>query len=163
MTVPTYIPISSIHGFPFSPHLCQHLSFSVCVSVFCNHSKWHEVISHCDLHLYFLIISYVEHLYISYVKWSFSSVQLLSRVQLIVIPWTAACQASLSITNSQSLLKLMCIEMVMPSNPLVLCRPLILPPTIFPSISIFSNESVLHIRWPKDWSFSISPSMSIQG
>jgi len=74
-------------------------------------------------------------------------------------PWTAARQASLSITNSWSLLKLMSIALVMPSNHLILCRPLLLPPSIFPSIRIFSNESVLHIRWPKYWSFSfnISP------
>ena len=70
--------------------------------------------------------------------------------------WTAACQASLSITNSQSLLKLMFIESVMPSSHLILCRPLLLPPSIFPSIRVFSNESVLPIRWPKYWSFSFS-------
>ena len=89
-----------------------------------------------------------------------SSVQSLSRVRLFVIPWTAAHQASLSITNSQSLLKLMSIELVMPSNHLILCCPLLLPPSIFPIIRVFSNESVLHIRWPKYWSFSfnISPS-----
>ena len=75
-------------------------------------------------------------------------------------PWTAACQASLSITNSQRLLKLMSIESVMPSNHLILCRPLLLPPSIFPSIRVFSNESVLHIRWPKYWSFSFSISPS---
>ena len=75
-------------------------------------------------------------------------------------PWTAARQASLSITNSQSLLKLMSIELVMPSNHLILCRPLLLLPSIFPSISVFSNESVLHIRWPKQWSFSFSISPS---
>ena len=91
-------------------------------------------------------------------KWKFSSVQLLSRVQLFVSPWTAACQASLSITNSQSLLKLMSIELVMPSNHLILCRPLLLPPSIFPSIRVFSNESALRIRWPKYWSFSFSVS-----
>ena len=86
--------------------------------------------------------------------------QLLSHVQLFVTPRTTARQASLSITNSQSLLKLMSIESVMPSNHLILCRPLLLPPSIFPSIRVFSNESVLHIRWPKYWSFSfnISPS-----
>ena len=90
----------------------------------------------------------------------FSSVQLLSRVQLFVTPWAAARQASLSITNSRSLLKLMSIASVMPSNHLILCHPLLLQPSIFPSIRIFSNESVLQIRWPKDWSlsFSISPS-----
>ena len=70
--------------------------------------------------------------------------------------WTAAHQASLSITNSQSLLKLMSIESVMPSNHLILCRPLLFPPSIFPSIRVFSNESVLHIRWPKYWSFSFN-------
>ena len=88
-----------------------------------------------------------------------SSVQLLSRVRLFVTPWTAACQASLSITNFWSLLKLMPIESVMPSNHLILCHPLLLTPSIFPSIRVFSKESALHIRWPKCWSFSfkISP------
>ena len=71
-------------------------------------------------------------------------------------PWTAACQASLSITNSWSLLKLMSIELVMPSNHLILCHPLLLPPSIFPSIRVFSNVPVLRIRWPKYWSFSFS-------
>ena len=75
-------------------------------------------------------------------------------------PWTAACQASLSIINSRSLLKLMSIESVMPSNCLILCYPLLLLPSIFPSIMVFSNESVLHIRWPKYWSFSFSISLS---
>ena len=90
----------------------------------------------------------------------FSSVQLLSHVRLFATPWTAAHQASLSITNSRSSLKLMSIESVMPSNCLILCHPLLLLPSIFPSIRAFSNESVLHIRWPKYWSFSfnISPS-----
>ena len=88
------------------------------------------------------------------------TVQLLSRVRLFAIPRTTARQASLSITNSQSLLKLMFIESVMPSNHLILCRPLLLLPSIFPSIRVFSNESALHIKWPKYWSFSfnISPS-----
>ena len=90
----------------------------------------------------------------------FSSVQLLSHVQLFVTPWTAARQASQSITSPQSLLKLMSIESVMPSNHLILCRPLLLPPSIFPSIRIFSNESVLCIGWPKYWSFSLSISPS---
>ena len=95
---------------------------------------------------------------------NFSSVQSLSRVQLFGTPRTTACQASLSITSSQSLLKLMSIELVMPSNHLIFCRPL-LPPSIFPSIRVFSNESVLHIRWPKNWSFSfsISPSNEYSG
>ena len=89
----------------------------------------------------------------------FSWVQSLSRVWLFATPWTAARQASMSITNSRSLLKLMSIELVMPSNHLILCYPLLLP-VIFPSIRVFSNESALHIRWPKYWSFSfnISPS-----
>ena len=90
---------------------------------------------------------------------SLSSVQLLSHVQLFVTPWTAAHPASLTITNSWSLLKLMTIESVMPSNHLILCRPLLLLPSIFPSIRVFSNESVLWTGWPKYWSFSfnISP------
>ena len=78
-------------------------------------------------------------------------------------PWTVACQASLSITNSLSLLKLMSIESVTPSNHLILCHPLLLLPSIFPSIRIFSNESALCIRWPKYWSFSISPSNGYSG
>ena len=85
-----------------------------------------------------------------------SSVQSLSRVQLFATLWTAACQASLFFTNSRSLLKLMSIESVMPSNHLILCHPLLLQPSIIPSIRVFSNESVLHIRWPKYWSFSFS-------
>ena len=89
-----------------------------------------------------------------------SSVQSLSPVRLFVTPWTAAPQASMSITNSRSPSKLMSIESVMPSNHLILCHPLLLLPSIFPSIRVFSNESVLHIMWPKYWSFSfnISPS-----
>ena len=91
---------------------------------------------------------------------SFSSVQSFSRVQLSATPWTTALQASLSITNSRSLPQLMPIELVRPSNHLVLCRPLLLLSSIFPSIGVFSNESALHTRWPKYWSFSfnISPS-----
>ena len=92
-------------------------------------------------------------------------VQLLICIQLFVTSWTAAHQASLSVTNSQSLLKLTPIELVMPSNHLILCRPLLLLPSIFLSIRVFSNESVLHIRWPKYWSFSftISPSNEYSG
>ena len=89
-----------------------------------------------------------------------SSVQSLSHVQLFVTPWIAACQASLSITNSWSLLKLMSIESVMPFSHLILCRPLLLLPPIPPSIRVFSNESTLCIRWPKYWSFSFSVSPS---
>ena len=95
----------------------------------------------------------------------FSSVQSLSHVRLFANPWTVECQASLSITNSGSLLKLMSIESVMPSNHLILCRPLLLLSSIFPSIRVFPNGSVLCIRWPKYWSFSfnISPSNEHSG
>ena len=94
-----------------------------------------------------------------------SSVQSLSPVRLFATPWTAACQASLSIITSQSLLKLMFINSVMPSNHLILCHPFLLLPSIFPSIKVFSNELVLHSRWPKYWSFSfsISPSNEYSG
>ena len=88
------------------------------------------------------------------------SVQLLSRVRLFATPWTAACQDPLSITNFRSLPKLMSIESVMLSSHLILCRPLLLLPSIFPSIRVFSNESALRIRWPKYWSFSLSTSLS---
>ena len=104
----------------------------------------------CDDHEYFSI---------------FSSVQSLSHVQLFATPWIAACQASLSITNSQSTLKVTSIESVMPSSHLILCRPLLLLPTIPPTIRVFSNESTLHMRWLKYWSFSFSiiPSKEIPG
>ena len=93
------------------------------------------------------------------------SVQLLNRVRFFATPWTAVCQASLSITNSRSLLKLMSTELVMPSNHIILCHPLLLLLLIFPSIRVFSRESVLCIRWPKYWSFSfsISPSNEYSG
>ena len=90
----------------------------------------------------------------------FSSIQSLSHVRLFATPWTAAHQASLSITNSRSPPKLISIESVMPSSHLILCRPLLLPPSIFPRIRVFSSESVLPIRWPKYWSFSFSISSS---
>ena len=97
-------------------------------------------------------------------KVQFNSVQSLSHVRLFATPWTAACQASLSITNSQSWLKLMSAELC-PSNHLILCCPLLLLPSIFPRIRVFANESVIHIRWPKYWSFSfnISPSNEHSG
>ena len=91
-------------------------------------------------------------------SWKFSSVQSLSRVRLFVTSWTAAHQASLSFNNSWSLLKLMSIKSVMPCNHLIVCRSLLLLPSIFPSIRVFSSESVLCIRWPKYWRFSFSPS-----
>ena len=93
-------------------------------------------------------------------KGKFNSIQSLSRVRLFVTLWTSAHQASLSITSSQSLLKFMFIESVMPSNYLILCHPLLLLPSIFPSIRVFSSELVLCIRWPKYWSFSFSISPS---
>ena len=99
----------------------------------------------------------------AYLLFQLSSVQSLSHVRLFVTPWTAAHQASLSITNSRSLLKLISIKLVMPSNHLILCCPLL--PSVFPSISVFSSESLLCIRWPKYWSFSfsISPSSEYSG
>ena len=100
-----------------------------------------------------LVLKFLKVFYIP----AFSSCLSFSHVQLFVTPWTAALQASLS-TISQSLLKLMSIESVMPSNHLILCCPLLLLPSIFPSLRAFSNKSALHIRWPKCWSFSISPS-----
>ena len=96
----------------------------------------------------------------SFLKVQFSSVQSLSCVWLFATPWITACQASLSITNSRNLSKLMSIELVMPSSHLILCCPLLLLPPIPPSIRVFSNESTLHMRWPKYWSFSFSISPS---
>ena len=107
----------------------------------------------------------VGYYWITVTSLHFQSAQSFSRIQLFVIPWTVAHQASLSINNFQSLLKLIAIESVMPSNHLILCRPLLLLPSIFPSIRLFSNESVIRIRWPKYWSFSfsISPSNEYSG
>ena len=110
-----------------------------------------------------LYYSCLENLLDRKVWWAtiqFSSVQSLSHGQFFATPWTAAFQASWSITNSQSLLKLMSIEAMMPSNHLILCCPLLLLPSIFPSIRVFSNESVLRISWPKYWSFRVSISLS---
>ena len=114
---------------------------------------------HNQLILYERVI-FLDFYYVP-LAYQFSSVQLLSHVQLFVTPWTAARQASLSITNSWSLLKLISTEsVVMPSNHLILCHPLLLPPSVFLRIEVFSNESVLHIKWPKYWSFSFSISTS---
>ena len=114
----------------------------------------------CSLWLLWITLLCYEQ---SYAHFCFSSGQSLSRVQLSATPWTVACQASLS--NSQSLLKLMSIESVMPSNHFILCCPLLLLPSVFPSIWLFSNESVLFIRWPKYWgfNFNISPSSEYSG
>ena len=108
----------------------------------------------------FPIFTFFFNSFLSFVHHQFSRVQSLSCVQLFVIPQTAACQATLSITNSKSLRKLISMELVMPSNHLILCRPRLFLASIFPSIRIFSNESVLRIRWPKYWSFSFSISPS---
>ena len=114
--------------------------------------------TYCNIHLYMYIEQFC------YMPWTyiiqFSSVQSLSCVRLFAIPWIAARQASLSITNSQSLLKLMSIELVMPFSHLILCRPLLLLPPSPPSIRVFSNESTLPMSWPKYWSFSFSISPS---
>ena len=107
---------------------------------------------------------YIKSLFLAFWISASQSVQSLSCIRLFVTPWTAACQASLSITNSQSLFKLTSIELVIPSNHLILCCPLLLLPSIFPSIRVFSNESVLCIRWPNwSFSFSISPSNEYSG
>ena len=113
-----------------------------------------------ELDYYYMQVNCNKCIFILHYKYHFNSVQSLSSVQRLATPWTAACQASLSITNSQSLLRLMSIESVMPSDHLILCRPLFLLPSIFPSIRVFSNESVLCVRWPKYWSFSLSISPS---
>ena len=124
----------------------------------CSHRRrWAHALPFCHLSTHYSNENSLEFFSLS--------VQLVSRVQLFVIPWTVAHQASLFILNSQSLLKLMSIESLMPSNHLILCHPLLLPPSIFPSTRLFSNESVLHIRWPKYWNFnfSISPSNEYSG
>ena len=112
---------------------------------------WLIYISHC--------INLVVYNQMYLILIQFSSVESLSHV-LFATPWTAACQASMSITNSWSVLKLVSIKLVMPSNHLILCRPPFLLPSIFPSIKVFSNESLLCIRWPKYWSFSFNISSS---
>ena len=124
---------------------------------FCKICSWKTrwIFSSCSQHTYKFSSDRIKYLF-----FQFSSVQLLSRVRLFATPWIAACQASLSITNSWSLPKLLSIESVMPSSHLILGRPLLLLPPSPPSIRVFSNESILRIRWPKYWSFSfnISPS-----
>ena len=124
----------------------------------------------CLLLLYFQLgrpIPHLKHLHIQSQDYFYEGIPVslqfscsVVSIWLFVTPWTAAHQASLFITNSQSLLKLMSIDSVMPSNHFILCRPLLLPPSIFPNIRVFSNKPVLHIRWPKYWSFSFSISPS---
>ena len=113
----------------------------------------------------FYIYIYIYHLLATFHEHQFSSVQLLIYVQLFVTPWPPVCQASISITKSWSLFKRMSIKSMMSSNHLILCHPLLLMPSISPSIRVFSNDSVLHIRWPKYWdfSFNISPSNEYSG
>ena len=123
-----------------------------------RHNKWWR--GHRERECYWTVGGNVDW-HSPYGKWyQFSSVNLLSRVWLFVTPWTTACQTSLSITNSWSPPKLMSSVSVMPSNHLILCHPLLLLPSIFPSIRVFSNESALHIRWPEYWSFSFKISLS---
>ena len=126
----------------------SHTSLALASGFFSTSSTWEAL----SVYRYFHLALMVDH---------FSSLQLLSHVRLFATPWTAAwCQATLSITSFRSLPKLMSIESVIPSNYLILCHPLLLLPSIFPSISVFSNESALHIRWPKYWSFSFNISLS---
>ena len=135
-------------GMIFPPKYSNFGIFTLCQKiehVYLENSEWRKVISDLIRNSEFCRL---------YWRQTISSVQLLSHVRLSAMPWTAACQTSLSSTNSQSLLKLMSVESVMPSNHLILCHPLLLLPSIFPSIRVFSNESVLQIRWPKYWSFS---------
>ena len=127
----------------------------------CGHCWIIEKAREFQKNIYFCFIDYA----IAFDCVQFNSVQSLSRVQLFTTPWTTACQVPLFITNSRSLLKLFSMESVMPSNHLILCPPLLLLPSIFPSIRVFSNESALRIRWPKYWSFTfnISPSNELSG
>ena len=126
--------------------------------ILCFLLGYRDLLSHNTFRLY-------TYPYKIIINLQFSSVQSLSHVRLFATPWIATHQASLSITNSWSLLKFISIELVMPSNHLILCRLLLLLPSIFPSIMVFSNELVLHIMWPKYWSFSfnISPSNKYSG
>ena len=151
-------------------HYCNQRLASLLVLLFLNHCEWSLLLQGGFLKCWLLVNSlsvtyprtFVEGTYLSKCERPFesevpfSSVQLLSRVQLFATPGIAARQASLSITNSRSSLKLMSIESVLPSNHLILCRPLLLLPLIPPSIRVFSSESALRMRWPKYWSFSFS-------
>ena len=136
-------------------YICVWIYMCVCICIYISDSFPYRLLHYID---------YSSLCYTVGPCW-FSSVQSLSRVWLFATPWIAACQASLSITDSQSLLRLMSIELVMPSSHLILCCPLLLLPPVLPSIRVFSNESALRMRWPKYWSFSfnISPSNEYSG
>ena len=142
---------------PESPNITAHHPLSLdLLQPWCPSSCSKLISVSGPLHL---LYSPLGHLSLGHQSVDFVVVQLISRVYVFATPWTATCQTSLSFTISQSFLKLMCIELVMPSNRLILCCPILLLPLIFPSIRVFSNELALHIRWPKYWSFSfnISP------
>ena len=177
--MPTFTYLINI---PVTPHLCQHsqsgivnlLNFShcnvwwdftmvlICIFLMANdleHLSMDLLAFHVSHFVKYLFTSFA-YIYLRYLFFIISSVQSLSRVRLFATPWTTARQASLSITNSRSPPKPMSVESMMPSDHLILCRPLLLLPSIFPSIRVFSSDSALCIRWPKYWgvSFNISPS-----
>ena len=158
-----YLSFCFLHFFPWS--IYPSFSYPFFSSMCCNFvfPCWDiSIWIHCTL-LKFTKCKTIK--FCDWIKLPFSQFSSLSCVQLFATPWTAAQQTSLSITNSQSLPKLMSIELVMPSNHLILCHPLLFLPSIFPSIRVFSNESAFRIRWPKYWSFSfnISPSNEHSG
>ena len=140
---------------PLEQEMATHSSSLISVGVVCAR-PWDRCWKYLEEPANSCLLGEADHKIIRIQHKLFNSVQSFSCVWLFVTPWAAARQASLSITNSRSLLKLMSIESVMPSNHLILCHPLPLLPSIFPSIRVFSNESVLCIRWPKYWSFSFS-------
>ena len=162
-----FLPTWSLQNLEIvNEHFYFHGNTVICISstwLYYQSFDWHIIIEN-DVHKVRCDPAALRSNKVHFME-SISSVQLLSRVWLFATLWTAAHQASLSITNSQSLLKFMSIELVMPCNHLILRHPLLLPPSIFPIIRVFSNESVLRIRWPKYWSssFSISTSNGYSG